>query len=124
MDWGSALGNYSDPICTIEKEEQNIWKQVAQTEKIDDTLNPEFTTQPEIEFSDGSQMLKFVLFDYDKPIIGVRKEAWNLIGFAKISVDELLQAQDAGTPWMGKLEDPDHPEDDERGHVLVNATLI
>ena len=99
------LFSKSDPICLVEEYKNNQWEVVAQTEKLDDNLNPEFQTQPEFNYTQVSQRMKFTMWDHDSAT------EYELIGLANCTVDELLQAQASGQPWTAKLAHPDKPND-------------
>ena len=110
----------SDPICLVEEymQDDNTWRVIGQTEKIDNNLNPEFQTQPEFNYSQVSQRVKFGFWDFDAD------SQYQLIGLADATIDELLQAQANGQPWTGRLTHPDKPHEMDRGSVIVTVSCV
>ena len=96
----------------------NRWEVVGQTEKLDNNLNPEFSQQPEFNYTALNQRMKFTFWDHDSAT------EYELIGLASTTVDDLLQAQASGQPWTSQLTHPDKPNDNRRGTVIVNVSRI
>ena len=71
----------SDPICMVEELVRGgEWTRRDQTEVIMNNLNPEFTKELEFEYTNTSQIMKFVMHDYDGG------NAFELIGIKQFTV--------------------------------------
>ena len=105
----------SDPICILQEKQVNgTWKEVGRTEKKNDTLNPIFDKNFQLNYYfERHQHLQFKLIDDDG------NDKFDLIGIFETTLGKIMGARQQ-TTIADLIKDGKHA----RGQIIIQADSI